>query len=615
MLRTLLAASFFVSSLASAQVDGGTLIPSAETATTDVDTLKRDLEAARKEMKDLREEMRAQLANQSVAQGWQDDWVPEKRKLETFVPDGYLRIRPELLYHMDLGRGQDPSGYELFPRSPASARDRTIAGVNMRFRFEPTFNVSEEVRIRTQIDMLDNTMFGSTPDYGFSRGLATGYAWDRDEFGIFSQSQVPQSSGINALTDSIRVKRLWGEVSTPVGILRFGRMGSHWGLGMLHNDGNRLDDDLGDNVDRIMFVAEPVSGWYVTPMIDFNVEGPQTTRDTGAPIDLSNSDDAHSLIIAAARRDTDTQAKAKIEAGQTVFNFGVRFEHRWQKNDPNDYYGNPFLNEDGPEYGRGGYSGYVQRFAKLFIPNLWAKVERKEFRVELEFASIFGDVTNRATVGATSHLPENRQALGILQFGGVLQAEYRLLDQALRIGVELGFASGDQAYGLGNRPRRRTGLPSGNTQRGDIDGRQYRCDVSDCPDDQIRNFRFNRAYRVDMILFRELLGGITDAIYVKPQASYRVTDGFNVFAALIYSRTIFAESSPSGRDNNLGIEINAGARYETEDGFFGELRWGILFPLDGMRNNNAAGMNQIDMVTPIALESAQALRGSIGIRF
>ena len=590
----------------------------------DVDSLKRDLEAARKEMKDLREEMRAQLANQSVAQGWQDDWVPEKRKLETFVPDGYLRIRPELLYHMDLGRGLDEGGYELFPRSPASSRDRTIAGVNMRFRFEPTFNVSEEVRIRTQIDMLDNTMFGSTPDYGFSRGLATGYAWDRDEFGIFSQSQVPQSSGINALTDSIRVKRIWGEVSTPVGILRFGRMGSHWGLGMLHNDGNRLDDDLGDNVDRIMFVAEPVSGWYITPMADFNVEGPQTMRDTGAPIDLSNSDDAHSVIIAAARRDTDSQAKAKIEAGQTVFNFGVRFEHRWQKNDPQDYYGNPFLQEDiqtAPGDSRTG--AYVQRFAKLFIPNVWLKVERKEFRVELEFASILGDVQNRATSGATSMTPEQSQALGIIQFGGVLQAEARLLDQALRIGLELGFASGDVQPGFGNRPRRRPPTRAdGNTRPGDIDGRQYNFEATGgTVDNQIRNFRFNRAYRVDMILFRELLGGITDAIYVKPQASYRVADGFNVFAALIYSRAIYAESTPSARfvmgqivaDANLGIEINAGARYETEDGFFGELRWGILFPLDGLRNNTA---NQTQYGgAPTALESAQALRGSIGIHF
>jgi len=612
MLRILLAVSVVVSSSSFAQVDGG--VTEAPEGATDVDALKRDLDAARKEMKDLREEMRAQLANQSVAQGWQDDWVPEKRKLETFVPDGYLRIRPELLYHMDLGRGPDPSGYELFPRSPASPRDRTIAGVNMRFRFEPTFNISEEVRIRTQIDMLDNTMFGSTPDYGFSRGLATGYAWDRDEFGIFSQSQVPQASGINALTDSIRVKRLWGEVSTPVGILRFGRMGSHWGLGMLHNDGTKLDDDLGDNVDRIMFVAEPVAGWYISPMIDFNIEGPQTTRDTGAPIDLSNSDDAHALIIAAARRDTDSQAKAKIEAGQTVFNFGVRFEHRWQKNDPQDYYGNPFLDES-----VNAPSGiYVQRFAKLFIPDVWLKVERKEFRVELEGAAILGDVFNRALSGADMSNTLANQSLGIQQFGALLQLEYRLLDQALRIGVELGAASGDQAPGFGNRPRRNR---SANPQLGDIDGRQYRCEASGgCSDSKIENFRFNRAYRTDMILYRELLGGITDSFYVKPNASYRIADGFNVFAALIYSRAFYAASTPSARivgaeivgDANLGIEINAGARYETEDGFFGELRWGILFPLEGLKNNTAG--TQFGGGMPV-LESAQALRGSIGIRF
>ena len=52
------------------------------------------------------------------------------------------------------------------------------------------------------------------------------------------------------------MKRAYGEVSTPVGILRFGRMGSQWGLGMLHNDGNCLDCDFGDNVYRIQFVTE-----------------------------------------------------------------------------------------------------------------------------------------------------------------------------------------------------------------------------------------------------------------------------------------------------------------------------------------------------------------------
>ena len=68
-------------------------------------------------------------------------------------------------------------------------------------------------------------------------------------------------------------------MSTPVGILRFGRMGSHWGLGMLRNDGNCLDCDFGDTVDRVQFVTEPFAGFYVTPMIDFNAEGVSSDAD------------------------------------------------------------------------------------------------------------------------------------------------------------------------------------------------------------------------------------------------------------------------------------------------------------------------------------------------
>ncbi|MBK7862180.1 MAG: hypothetical protein IPJ65_26920 [Archangiaceae bacterium] len=157
---------------------------------------------------------------------------------------------------------------------------------------------------------------------------------------------------------------------------------------------------------------------------------------------------------------------------------------------------------------------------------------------------------------------------------------------------------------------------------GDIDGRQYACETAtSCSDSFIRNFRFNRAYSVDMILFRELLGGVTDALYIKPKASYRITDGFNVFAALIYSRAIYAESTPSAHltstgivgDANLGIQINAGARYETEDGFFGEIRYGILIPLPGLANNT---LNQTQFGgAPVVLESAQAVRGAIGIHF
>jgi uncharacterized protein (TIGR04551 family) len=199
------------------------------------------------------------------------------------------------------------------------------------------------------------------------------------------------------------------------------------------------------------------------------------------------------------------------------------------------------------------------------------------------------------------------------QFGAVLQAEYRFLNGDLEIGLEVGFASGDKAPGFGLYPRRNGAGSTGNTSPGDIDGRQYSCGTATCPDNEIRNFTYNPDYRVDMILYREILGGITDSLYFKPRARYRITQGLEVFAAGIYSRAIFAESTPSAlygnTDPSLGIELNAGVRYETEDGFFGQLQYGILFPLSGMTRQDGITGNAVINDNP------QAVRAVVGIKF
>ncbi|MDP1922019.1 MAG: TIGR04551 family protein [Myxococcales bacterium] len=614
MVRATVSTLFLVfTSTAVAQTDGG--VAAVSTTSGDADTLRRDfdqkLEAARREVDDLRKEMRAQLATQSVAQGWQEDWVDEKRKLELVTFDGYLRMRPDLFWRFDLGSGNDPAGYSLWPRNPNSADDRTNVGVNMRFRFEPSINVSEEVRIRTQIDALDNVVWGSTPDYSFSRNGGANYWNDRNDFSIFSQSQTAPRSGVNSLNDSIMMKRVWGEVSTPVGILRFGRMGSHWGLGMLHNDGNGIDNDWGDTVDRISFTAEPFAGFYVTPMLDVNIVGTTSLRlpEGGQPFNLSNYDDGINYILAVARRDTDTEARAKLDSGQTVFNYGVHFSYRNQRTDSVDTLSQPFTTDGRNVSGADVPAQYVRREANLFMPDLWAKLERKNFRIEGEFAAILGSIGNRALSGANANQPGANQRLDVWQFAAVVQGEYKLLNGDLEIGGEVGFASGDQAPGFGNAPRRQSsGL------KGDIDGPQYRCSgLGGCSDNTIRNFRFNRDYRVDMILYREILGGVTDSLYVKPKVQYRITQGLNVFVAGIYSRAIFAESTPSAGnvsqavDPNLGLEFNAGARYETEDGFYAQAQYGILFPLGGF--NRESGTTAANLV------NAQAARGVFGIKF
>lgn len=632
--KALFVALAMLSAHAFAQADGGVSDARPVAAARDEDEIRREIdakvEAAKKEM---REELRAQLATQSVAQGWQEEWVEEKRKLELFTLDGYFRVRPELFNKLDLNRAADPAGFYLFPHSPISSHERTTSGANMRLRFEPTLNISEEVRVRMQLDVFDNTFFGSTPDFYYTQAY--------NQFSVLSETQVPPTAGINSPQNSIVAKRAYGEVTTPVGILRFGRMGSHWGLGVMHNDGNCLDCDFGDTVDRIQFVSNPLPGWYVTPMIDFNITGPLAYRGVqGEPYPLSDTTSAHSYVLVIARRDTDQEAKAKIESGQSVLNGGIHVTYRTQANDPINWLTSAF-NPIDPNCNTGqgstanslcpstaAYNNFVYgRGAAIWMPDVWAKYERKQLRIEAEFGAVIGSMNSADLVPAyDSQGGSNFRGITLWQYGGVLQAEGKLVDNKLRLGLELGFASGAPTPGYGFYQGRPGSGQYGAPQYGDIDGPKFFCypgnvtpptGQSQCPTATIQNFRFNRDYRVDEILFREVLGGITGAMYAKPTVSYELAEGLKLFGAAIYSRALFLESTPSAHidattgkvagDQNLGLELNVGARYETEDGFIAGVTWAVLFPLGGLADNsNAAAPN---------LDTAQSVRGWLGIKF
>jgi uncharacterized protein (TIGR04551 family) len=351
-------------------------------------------------------------------------------------------------------------------------------------------------------------------------------------------------------------------------------------------------------VDRLQFVTEPLTGWYLAPMLDFDVEGPTSEQDArqGQPFDLSNRDDAHSYVLAIARRDTPQQERAKLENGISIVNYGLHYMYRVQRFDPVGWADPTTTADDAVRVGRN---------AAVHVPDIWAKLERKEFRLELELAGVLGSL--EALVGPED--AQRVQTLTLLQFGAAAQGEYRFMDGQLRLGLEAGFASGDRQPGLGNRPGRVSQGPDGNPLKNDIDGRQYACGADRCSDTFIRNFRFNRDFRPDLILYREILGGVTDSIYVKPTITYSVAEGFDIFGRVIGSGAVYQESTPSGESRLLGFEVNAGASYETEDGFIASVRWGILFPQRGLANVDVGG------TPPPPLETAQVIRAIIGIKY
>ena len=582
------------------------------------------VEAAKKE---LREEMRAQAATvaaTSAGGSWETE-TSTHRKLDLLELHGYFRVRPDLLHKLDLDQPPDFSGYWLFPRpdgagtpGTATGGGHSIAGTNMRFRLDPTLNISEEVRIRAQLDALDNLVWGSTPQYAYLRQ-------DRVDIPVLGVTQVPPIAGVNSTQSNLAVKRVWGEVATPIGLLKFGRMADQYGLGIVHNDGNCLDCDYGMTVDRFQFVAEPLPGFFVVPTIDFDLEGLISghVNAQGQPYDVANTDDSHTFGIILARKDTEQKARTRLDAGGTIVNYGLFFQYRsqnyeYKQNGNVTAFGeqDPYNAQSAPSLSR------VSRSAYLFIPDIWFKLERKAFRIEFEVAAYLGKSRGCLPFndGSSTRCDFN-QELTIAQYGGALQTEWRLLDGNLRIGLEVGAASGDSAPGFGNKPNRpsgqtRPGSTTSGPQWGDYEGAQYGqrpcypgapSNQPLCVDTDIRNFRFNQDYRVDLILWREIIGGITDALYVKPGVSYAFNDSLSVFGNFIYSKTLKPTSTPSGNSTQLGIEIDAGVRYQTDDGFYAQLAYGVLFPFDALQFGY--------ITTSPSTAVAQAIRAQIGIRF
>jgi uncharacterized protein (TIGR04551 family) len=547
--------------------------------------IRREGDKAREEM---REEMRSEVqAAQSARESLEVTSPGEGRaKLDFLQLNGYLRVRGDLFDNLDLHRAADPSGYYLFPR-PLLAPDQhgTLTTANMRFRLEPTLNVSEQVRVLAQVDMLDNIVFGSTPEGLFTSTSGT-------QFPIGTWTQVPPASGVNADRNSIEVKRAWAEVQTPVGLLSFGRMPSSWGLGILSHAGAGIDDDYGDSVDRIQFALTPlntpIGPLVLVPMYEIVATGVTSLnlrspgRGIGQPFDRDQSDDARSIGVKIVRMDTDEEVKRKLDRGDASYAFGAWYQYKSQRFAFPQWASSTTVLSTGQanEAANDPVGPAVKRDASAHVFDVWARRLTKRLRLEAELTGIIGEIGN------ASNDPANPIGPVLLrQFGGAAQADWRFLDGKLSFGGEVGFASGDRNPGFGNQPGRTAAAVPGN-----IDGAQFRCDPVGTPGRvcdpvlDIRNFRFNPAYRVDLILWREILQGVTDAWYLKPTVKYEILEGLATQLSIIYSQAMYASSTPSTAHTPLGIELDVGVSYQSDDGFIAFVNYGLLEPLDGLRS-------------------------------
>jgi uncharacterized protein (TIGR04551 family) len=467
--------------------------------------------------------------------------------------DGYLRVRAEGLYNLDLDRGATPSGELFYPVPLDDPKGQLLTRADMRLRSDvAVYSPGGMVAVKVRMDALDNLALGSAPE------------------------GIPAASGTQRSDSAALVfKRAWGEALTPMGLLAAGRMGSHWGLGMLTHGGDCLDCDSGDAADRIAFVT-PLVGHLWAIAYDFSSTGPFVpSRGSSRSIDVLPSATVHTVTFAALRHKTDAARRRRAKAGKHTPEYGAYVSHRWQDKDvPATYL--PVAQPVAIDSGQVMTRGY-----RATALDGWARIGGPGYRVEAEVAYLMARVDQPSLIPGVLY----REAATSKQLGAALESEVFTSDESAEAGFDAGFASGDSAPGFGAFPKAGARAP----QAGDLDGPQ----AAPPGDTTVNNFRFHPDYRVDRILFREIIGTVTDAVYLRPHAKVEVFrvggNKLEAEVALVASFAVNAESAP-GRQRALGIEIDPTLHYRSVDGFDVALEHATLFPQAGL-DNTELGMS------------------------
>ena len=434
------------------------------------------------------------------------------------------------------------SGQPIFPVAPSGSQWLTTA--DMRFRGDVS-GTSERgsVAVKLQFDVLDNIRLGSIP---------VGTPLD-------TTSQLTPE-------DSIQIRQAYATALTPLGFVIAGRMTTQWGLGMLVNDGMCIDCNTVDVSDRVGFITA-LGGYLWTISYDYSSVGQGVSRAYNVPdIDWDPSDNANTWTVAVMDVLSDFSRNRRRRGGRTSVEYGAYGSLRNQQNDnPSSY-----LLENTRQV-----DVLVPRDYRALATDGWIRVTAPQWDLGLELAYL------DATIGNASLLPgvQSNLSVGSQQWGLALESNLHSQDGRWRGGLNAGAASGDAAPGMGGRAVSTYSA----AQTGDLEGAQY-----SLPDDlMVNNFRFHADYRVDRILWREIVGTVTDALYIRPHLSWEVAEAgpgrLTLHQAIVYSQALQPTSTLSG-SAPLGIEWDPSIEYTSTDGMGFQIDYALLLPLSGLDN-------------------------------
>jgi hypothetical protein len=362
--------------------------------------------------------------------------APQPRRLSPYAPTGDVLVIPDI---------------------------RKTSYIVSRFRLMPSLSYGKVAKLNVQLDGMDDVLWGD------NNGLSTAplFATDGSNQGFLG----------GAVADSVQMRRAWMQFTVPVGLMRVGRMPSHWGMGLLANGGgtgwydpdspkgeprrkiadNFFDDDFGDNhfgstADRILFVTRPITIYRTvkklgkvehplivgyafdklseSPLLPFeNFERKFRPFGQQGFISRGASDDVNEHVVLAVWNDPDWDKKSFLDELKIGF-YGVMRSAGQGSTQPSTI--DPSMNDCGyPDP-----SPCVDTGSKVYITDLWWRVRYGNLFTEGEAYYIFGETFGGVPFPRTNLKKDASINAGVARFAWLTPKWDAML--------ELGHASGDE---------------------------------------------------------------------------------------------------------------------------------------------------------------------------
>jgi hypothetical protein len=254
------------------------------------------------------------LARSAAAtEPWSDPDPPAPPARFTLTPESHFGFRGAAEYRVN--------ALSVSPLDLQSTTNQNLQIIEQRLRLDGAVDYDDKVRVVVSADLLSGVLWGDNGTLGTSPEPTSGAAVTTDNPNLSTAcialkpgAPVTESTSYYyglCPADPVFIRHAYGDVMTPVGLLRIGRQAMTDGASIAVNDGDGRKNrfgiaDQGNSADRILFATKPLEAFKRPSRRDLTLDKglfvifAYDRLVTNDP--MAYADDLHNLIAAVRYR-------------------------------------------------------------------------------------------------------------------------------------------------------------------------------------------------------------------------------------------------------------------------------------------------------------------------